>query len=533
MHDYNCCLVDLDKKRIAMYEAERLSRRKHHVILAGDDLLAPVRKCCSDLGCRVRDIDTVVFGHTDAFECKDWLKKELPGKEYFEVDHHLCHAAAAFFCSAYESALIVSIDGFGDGSSGLMAVGKGTRIEEIERISEVDSIGLEYLRATVHLGIGGYGEEGKTQGLAAYGEPTLFEAYMNEIEITSQGNLRLSTRLQSEGSRLSEEGGYLNTQLLNNAMLNDYCPRRIAPEPITDIHMNLAASIQRVLEHVVLELCMIAKGRTNQENLVLSGGVAMNSSLNGRLLQGGLFQSIFPIPMASDRGTGLGAALYHVHQHLGVSRFFQLKHVFYGNSFNEKDAVRAMKKGGLQYSKDDDVVELVAQSLARGEIVGWFQGRSEVGARALGHRSILADPRPAEMKDHVNARVKHREWFRPFAPSCLVEDSRDYFSTPESSADFSYMTFTVPVKKRASQTIPAIVHVDETARIQTVDAKNDPLYARVIQRFGELTGIPVILNTSFNDMGEPIVETPQDAVKTFLKTDMDVLCMGNVIGKKK
>lgn len=531
MHDYNCCLVRVDKQRIAMCEAERLSRRKHHVIRNGDDLLAPVRKCCTDLECGIRDIDAVVFGHTDPFDCKDWLKEALAGKEFFEVDHHLCHAAA-FFCSPFESAVVVSIDGFGDGSSGLLAVGRDNRIEEIERISEHDSIGLEYLRATFHLGLGGYGSEGKTQGLAAYGEANVFEDYMNEIEVTSQGNVRLSARLRSESSRLAEQGGYLNSQLLMNSFLNDYCLRRIAPEPLTDTHMNLAASIQKVVEYTVTELCLIAKRRTQEQNLVLSGGVSMNSSLNGHLLHSGEFKNIFALPMASDRGTGLGAALYHIHQNLDVSRFFKLGHVYYGNLFDDKRAIKSMKKAGLRYSRSDDVVEMAAQALVHGKIVGWFQGRSEAGARALGNRSIVADPRVAEMKDLINARVKHRESFRPFAPSVLADRAPDYFLFPERVTDLSYMTFTVQATEKALETIPSVIHVDRTARVQTVDAKQNGPYDRLIARFAELTGVPVVLNTSFNDKGEPIVETPEDAVSTFLKTDMDMLCIGNIIGEK-
>lgn len=532
LHDYNCGLIDCKKQRVAICEAERLSRRKHHVLAEGDDLLAPVRKCCRDLGCRINDIDTVVLGHTDAFACKAWFKKALPNTKVVEVDHHLCHAASAFFSSPYSSATIVSIDGFGDGSSGLLAKGDGNRIEEIARLSEDDSIGLEYLRATVHLGLGGYGAEGKTQGLAPYGEPTVFEDYMNEIEITPQGTLRLSSTLRQEGSLLAQQGGYLNTMLLNNAFLANYCPRRIVPEPLTETHMNLAASIQKVLEHVVSELCHIAKHQTQMENLVLSGGVSMNSSLNGRLLQRGEFQHIFGFPMASDRGTGIGAALYHVHQQLDLPRFFKLTHVFYGNQFRDRDAVKAFRKAGIRYAKSNDIVGEAVRALGQGKIVGWFQGRSEAGARALGHRSILADPRQAEMKDMINEKVKHREWFRPFAPAVLDNRASEYFDVQPGVADLSYMTFTVPATDDAAAAIPAVVHVDKTSRIQTVTPERNPLYARLIEGFGDETGVPVILNTSFNDQGEPIVETPDDAVTTFLNTGMDVLCIGNVLGEK-
>lgn len=532
MHDYNCCLINVDKKQIAMCEAERLSRRKHHTIMKDEDLLAPIWKCCEDLGCRIKDIDTVVFGHTDPFECRDWLVKELGKKNYIDVDHHTCHAAGAFFSSPYDKALIASFDGFGDGSSALIATGEGNKITELWRIDDTNSLGLEYLRATIHLGLGGYGSEGKTQGLAPYGEPTLFEDYMNEIDILPDGGMRLSKRLLSEGSLLTQEGGYLNTQLLFNAFLNDICQRRIVPEPLTDTHKNLAASIQKVLEHVVTEICLIARNKTGMENLVLSGGVSMNSSLNGELLKSGEYKRIFSLPMASDRGIGVCAALYHIHQNLDVPRFYTLNHVFYGGEHNDKAAQRAMKKGGLKYEKCDDIIGRAAQAIADGKIVGWFQGRSEMGARALGHRSILADPRIAEMKDIINSRVKHREWFRPFAPSVLDEKADEYFETQNGVADLSYMTFTVKTRESAKDRIPAVVHVDDTARIQTVKQETNPMYAELIRRYEDITGIPVILNTSFNDKGEPIVETPVNAVNTFLKADMDLLCIGNIVGTK-
>ncbi len=532
MHDYNCSLIDVKNKRVAMCEAERLSRRKHHTILNDDDLTTPILVCCKDIGCRIKDIDVVVFGHTDIFDCKERFKKLFKRASFIEVDHHLCHAAAGFFSSKYTKSSIVSIDGFGDGSSGLLAIGDGTDIHEIERISEADSIGLEYLRATIHLGLGGYGSEGKTQGLAPYGECTLFEQYMNEIHILPNGTVKFSKKLQGEGERLAREGNYLNSELLYNSFLNDYCPRRINPEPLDQTHYNLAASIQKVLESVVLQLAKITKEKSGSNNLVLSGGVCLNSSVNGKLLETGEFESIFALPQASDRGLGLGAALYYIHHILKVPRFFQQSHVFYGQEFSEKDAIKAMKRGRLNISKIVSASEYAAEAIARGEIVAWFQGRSEIGARALGHRSILADPRRKQMKDLINARVKHREWFRPFAPAILDSYKDDYFVIPKSKTDLSLMTFTVRTTAKGAESSPATTHVDGTGRIQTVDEASNEKYSKVIRYFYENTGVPIILNTSFNDNGEPIVESPSDAVRTFLNSDIDVLCVGNVIGRK-
>ncbi len=532
MHDYNCALIDLKNQKISVCEAERLSRRKHHTILDEEDLRLPIEKCCKELGCKIKNIEQVVFAHTDHFPVKDRFKALFKKCDFFEIDHHLCHAAGAYYCSSYDEASILSIDGFGDGSSGLLAKGNGCELTQIQRISEADSIGLEYLRATIHLGLGGYGSEGKTQGLAPYGEPTLFESYMNEIEILSTGELRLSKLLQGEGQRLATEGNYLNSKLLYNAFLNSYGQRRIEPEPLTTAHKDLAASIQKVLEFVTLKLATTAKAEAGSSNLVLSGGVSLNSSANGHLLRSREFDNIFALPQASDRGLGLGAALYHIHSTLKVPRFYTMSHAFMGSHYRGKDAKRAMKKAGLKIDKVSRVSEYAAECIANGEIIGWFQGGSEVGARALGHRSILADPRKADMKDIINERVKHREWFRPFAPAVLEDKAQNFFEIPSKGADLSFMTFTVQTTEEGQSASPATTHVDGSSRIQTVKSEHNSEYARVIEAFEEITGIPIILNTSFNDNGEPIVESPADAVKTFLNADIDVLCIGNLVGRK-
>jgi carbamoyltransferase len=535
MHDYNCALVDTVSGQVAMCEAERLSRRKHHVILPDENLLLPIQQCCQRLGRQITEIEVVVFGHTDPFETKERLKKLLDFARFAEVDHHLCHAAAVFFSSPYDSALILSLDGFGDGSSGVIARGHGTHINVLERISDANSIGLEYLRATYHIGLGTYGAEGKTQGLASYGEPIWYDDYMNEIQITPEGNLVLSDLLRGETSQLAAEGGYLNALLLDNDFLHDHLPRRIAPEKLTEDHYNLAASIQKVLEYVALEMASIGKKRTNETKLVLGGGVCMNSSMNGKLLESGMFDGIFAFPMAADRGIGIGAALYYIHQMEQIPRFYQLKHTFYGGSFGDDVAMKAMQAGGLTPVQGADVAQIAAQAVADGKIVGWFQGASEMGARALGHRSILADPRRADMKDIVNNLVKHREWFRPFAPAILTSRAPEYFAYPENITTLEHMTFTVPTTEKAKADTPATTHVDGTARVQLVadDTQDNIGYANVIRYFDAITGVPVILNTSFNDKDEPIVETPDDAVTTFHKTDMDVLVIGGVYALRK
>lgn len=533
MHDYNCCLIDTSGGRVAMAEAERLSRRKHHAPKADEDLLLPVHSVCKELGISLRKIDVLCFAHTDSFPCKAELARLLPKAEIVEIDHHLCHAAGAFFCSGLDHALVVSLDGFGDGSSGLIAKGRANRIEELVRHSDTNSLGLEYLRATYHIGLGGYGAEGKTQGLASFGKPVYFDKYLQQISVDERGGISLGPALTSQSSSLAFEGGYLNTQILTNAFLNDAGTRRIDPEPLEGWHQDIAASIQRVLEHFALEICKRGKALTGLDQLALGGGVCMNSSMNGALLRSGMFRRIFALPMASDRGIGLGAALYHVHQNLLMPRFFKLDHVFFGQSFKDGDGLKAAKKAGLKAVPVSDPFQVAADALANGSIVGWVRGASELGARALGHRSILADPRRADMKDIINARVKHREMFRPFAPAVLAEHAEEFFLVPETEADLTTMTFTLETRPEAVKRIPATVHVDATARVQLVDDIHNKDFHRLITRFYEITGIPVLLNTSFNDKGEPIVETPQDAVATFKKTDMDILFIGNIMITKE
>ncbi|MGE5506096.1 MAG: carbamoyltransferase [Actinomycetota bacterium] len=532
MHDYNAALVDTATGRVAMAEAERFSRRKHHTIQPDEDLMVPIERCCADLGVKPKHIEAVVFGHTDDFPCKARFRKLFPKAAFADVDHHRAHAAGAFYASGLDEALVVSLDGFGDGASALVAMGRGNRLEELSRTDDRNSFGLEYLRATFHLGLGGYGAEGKTQGLAPYGKPTLFDDYMKRLGVDADGHVVLAPDLQCPASDLAVEGGYLNTQMLTNEFLDELGPRRIDPEPLTEEHYDLAASIQKVLEEMLARLCAWGAERTGARNLVLSGGVSMNSSANGALLRSGRFDRIFALPMASDRGIALGAALSYVHDTLGLPRLFTLRHVFYGGAYDDARAVKAMKKAGLSPRLVADPHGEAAAALAQGKIVGWVQGRSELGARALGHRSILADPRKAEMKDIINARVKHREWFRPFAPAVAAERAHDYFVFPEGVADLSMMTFTVEATPLAAEQAPATVHVDNTARVQVVDAERNPHFHKVITRFAALTGVAVVLNTSFNDKGEPIVETPEDAVRTFLNADMDLLIVGNAVAAK-
>lgn len=532
MHDYNCCLIDVSRHRLSMIEAERLSRRKHHVVRGEDDVMQPIEWVCRQLNINPNKIDVVVHGHTDSFPVKSLLEKMLPKAKHVSVDHHLCHAAGAFYASPFDSALIVSIDGFGDGSSALAAIADETGLTEILRIGDADSIGLEYLRATYHIGLGGYGAEGKTQGLAPYGQPHYFDHYMKEIEIADDASIRLSDRLRHQSSSLAVEGGYLNSQILTNRFLDEWGQRRLSHEPLLQPHMDLAASVQKMLETVVPEMCRKLQQRTGQRNLILSGGVTMNSSLNGRLLKSGLFDHIFALPMASDRGIALGAALYYVHTELRQPRFWSLGDVYFGGAYDDSLAKKAMKKAGLKPFSVSDVPGFAAEALSRHKIIGWMQGHSEMGARALGNRSILADPRLAEMKDIINARVKHREWFRPFAPAVLDSHAAEYFSFPAGVADLGYMTFTVDATPLGTETLPATVHVDGTARVQTVLKDRSPAYWSVIDSFRQLTGIPVILNTSFNDKDEPIVERPEEAVSSFMNADMDYLIVGNVIAAK-
>lgn len=435
------------------------------------------------------------------------------------LEHHMCHAASAFFVSPFERAAILTMDGTGEDTTTLFSRGVGTKITPLKRIKLPHSLGQFYSAVTNFLGFDMFaGDEWKVMGLAAYGEPEYYEFFSNRVlSVNGHHDFRVNIRVLdhhlAKRYKFSEE------------IVHELGPPRRPEEEITRRHQNIAASAQRVLEDVVLHLLKGLHEMTGEENLCLAGGVAFNSVMNGRIMLESPFKRFFIQPAAGDAGCSLGAAYLVYHQKLGQPRSFVMEHAYYGPAFSSEKCAEALRAAGLEFETlpDEELLPRVARMLADGAIVGWFQGRMEFGPRALGNRSFLADPRRGDMREVLNKKVKLREWFRPLAPSMLEEVAKDVFGRSHYDP---FMITVLSVAEEYKDRIPAVVHVDGTARPQTVSRRTNPRYWRLINEFGKLTGVPVLLNTSFN-IQEPIVCRPEDAIRTFQNASFDALVLEN------
>jgi len=451
------------------------------------------------------------------------------------VEHHLAHMGSAYYASPFERAAVASLDGVGDMVSAMWGTAAGPRMSVLGEVNFPHSLGWFYLGFTQYLGFHKYGEEYKVMGLSSYGEPEFLEG-MRDV-VTLDG---MQYRLNMECFRHLREIQPLNwtsgtphqPPVWDEGMVRRFGPARGGPdEPIEPRHHNVAASMQRRLEEVALGMLTELHRTTGLDALCLAGGVALNCVANGRIRKETGFTELFVQPAAYDGGTSLGAAYFVYHQVLGRPRSFRMDHAFLGPEFDAAACRTALASANLEFEEltDDAVMTRTVKALSDGKIVGWFQGRLEFGPRALGNRSILADPRRAEMKDVLNARIKHREPFRPFAPSILEEATGDYF---EDSYPSPFMLLAYDVKPGKLAEIPAPTHVDGTGRLQTVRRDQNPRYYDLIRAFGAATGVPVLVNTSFND-NEPICCTPEEAVATFTRTKMDMLVLGNLFAEKR
>ncbi len=442
--------------------------------------------------------------------------------EFRHVDHHLAHAASCFFPSPFEESAVLTLDGTGEWTTTLMAEGKGTELRVIGRVGYPHSVGKVYEAVTQYLGFRPMSGEGKVMGLAPYGEPRFIELFRRLMRVDRHGRLRVDGRFfEYQYGRGTKYGPRLVAAL---------GPPRRPESELEPRHRDIAASLQLRLEEVALELARRLRVMTGQRRLCVAGGVAFNSVMNGRLLRESGFDEIFVTPAANDSGAGLGAALWVQHVLKGGCERVPYPPPGLGPDFDEAACERALTAAGLRASRPADFLAETARRIARGRIVGWFDGRMEYGPRALGHRSILADPRREDMKDRLNARVKHREGFRPFAPSVLEERAADWFEGARSSP---HMLFVFPVKPERRGAIPAACHVDGSARVQTVARITQPRYHALLRAFEAETGVPLLVNTSFNVRGQPIVCTPADAIETFLGTDLDDLALGGFLLSKE
>jgi len=447
------------------------------------------------------------------------------------VEHHRSHLASAFFVSPFDTAALLSVDGMGDFSSVMRGVGRGNRIEVLDTVSYPHSLGIFYTAFTQLLGFRHYGDEYKVMGLSPYGQPKYLDLLRDVVLSRPHGLFELNPkyfRHFRDGVSMSWNGGSPHVEpLFTRAMEQTFGPARAKDEPLTDHHRHLAASVQRLCEEAVFRLAQGLHDKTGLKNLCLAGGVAQNSVANGKLTDHTGFERLFVPPAGHDAGTAAGAALYHHHHTLRNPRTPFRHQAYTGAQFADEAVEALLLERGIpfrRFDEEDDLLEHVAERLALGDVVGWFQGRAEFGPRALGNRSILANPARPDARDLINARIKRRESFRPFAPSILEEAVGAFFEKTDA-VPFMEKVFAVRPDKRAL--IPAVTHVDGTGRLQTVAEADNARYYRLIKRFAAKTGIPILLNTSFNE-NEPMVNTPEQALACFLRTEMDGLVMGNL-----
>ena len=565
--DASACLV-VDGQLVAAAEEERFRRVKHWAGLPTQAVRACLKQSGLDVtavkhlainrnpGANVLKKALYAFSKRPGFAAiRDRLKnaakvhdvrKELEDSlalasgtitaQVHHVEHHRAHLASSFLVSPFESSAVVSVDGFGDFVSTMVGRGEGDRIEVFDRVTFPHSLGLFYLALSQYLGFLNYGDEYKVMGLAAYGKPDYLDALRRLVRVKPKGRFELDLKYflhHSEGVSMTwDSGAPVIGQVFSDDLVKLLGPPRKKEEPVTARHENIAASLQATYEEAFFHILNELYDRTHQKILCLAGGCAMNSVANGQIATRTPFERVYIPPAAGDAGGAIGAAYEVWHEELGNPRSFIMDRADWGPEYSERDVVTAIETRSKELHNARCVIESVqdeekrcrrtAEAVAAGKVVGWFQGRMEWGARALGNRSIIADPRRPEMKEILNARIKRREHFRPFAPSILEEAVNDFFEQTDPSP-FMTMTYRVRAEKRAL--IPAPTHVDGTGRLQTVSRRTQPLYWRLIKEFANITGVPVVLNTSFNE-NEPIVCTPDEALDCFLRTRMDVLVIG-------
>ena len=450
------------------------------------------------------------------------------------IEHHRAHLASSFFVSPFDRAALLSLDGFGDFISTMWAVGEGNSIEVLGQVEYPHSLGIVYTATTQFLGFPHYGDEGKVMGLAPYGRPRFIEAFRNIVRTEKDGQFRLNLnyfRHAAEGVDMTwNEGSPVVGKIYSDEYARAFGAPRRPHDELTDRDRDLAASLQLRLEEVAFHILNHLYRETGLSELGLSGGVAYNSVMNGKILLNTPFRSVFIQPAAGDSGTALGVCYQIWNQALKQTRGEVLAGAYLGPQFSDDEIVTDLKISDLKFEThtDRDITEQAARDIAGGAVVGWFQGRLEFGPRALGNRSIIVDPRRADMKDTLNERIKKRESFRPFAPSILAEQVGEYFQQTHP-APTMLMVYQIKPERRSE--IPAVTHVDGTGRLQTVSREVNPRYYQLIEDFYKLTGVPVVLNTSCNE-NEPIVCTPRDAIDCFLKTRIDVLYLGNHVVRR-
>lgn len=447
------------------------------------------------------------------------------------VEHHRSHLASAFFASPFEQAALLSVDGFGDYTSTMTGTGSDHSINVLKKVNYPHSLGVFYTAFTQYLGFPHYGDEYKVMGLAPYGSPKYLDKVRQVIHLTDDGLFKLNLSFfkhTKEGVNMSWSGGSPFVGSLYAPLMEEvFGARRTGEQELTGYHRDLAASVQAATEEVIFHMLTHLHKQTGLKNLCLAGGVAQNSVANGKIIRNTPFEKLYIPPAGHDAGTSLGSAMYLYHHQLRNRRTEPAWHGYYGSKFADEEIEKLLKEQQVVYTRYDEapLVDLISDKIIEGKVIGWFQGRAEFGPRALGHRSILADPRRADAKEILNLKIKRRESFRPFAPSILKEFVADFF---EQTDDVPFMEKVFQIRESKRPEIPAVTHVDGSGRLQTVDKEVEARYYNLIHSFYKKTGVPILLNTSFNE-NEPIVNTPQQALDCYLRTQMDVLVLGNFV----
>jgi carbamoyltransferase len=544
-HDTSAALL-IDGQLVALAEEERFNREVHTKRFPHQAIGSVLRRGGIDIG----DVEYVAFAQQPLTDLRrgalDALRRHAPkrlaAQAYIDarlaakpqlfrrtwgyrgpilnVAHHVAHAAGTFFSGPFHEAAVLTLDRGGDFLSTTTNLGRANGIEVRTEIRNPDSLGEVYTALTRFLGFHP-NDEGKVMGLAPYGSTKFVEQLRDLVTLTPDGGFSVNLEwfgYQNEGAPMS------------GAFVERFGPPRRPGGELTDRDKDLAFAVQDLIEEAALHVARSLRRVSPSANLCLSGGLVLNSVMNTRILLEAGFDDVWIQPAAGDAGNALGAALWVWHEHLGQPRGWQMTDPFWGESWSDDDAATALRRAGLRAVKVASPAEEAARRLSGGKVVGWFQGRAEAGPRALGARSILADPRRAEMRDVVNERVKHREWFRPFAPAVLDSRGPEFFDHYHPSP---FMLLVLPIKESMQRVIPACSHVDGTGRVQSVSRESNPVFFEVIERFDAYTGVPVVLNTSFNLAGEPMVHRPGEAVADFLRSDMDSLVLGSFVVDKQ
>ncbi len=555
-HDSSAALIK-DGVLIAAAEEERFTRKKH-------DFGFPdhaIKFCLQKAGITMQQIDCIAFYEKTLLKFErvmsqfvmsfpwgfhafyktmpSWINEKLrirgiirkklrySGDVYF-VEHHLAHAASSYFLSPFDEAVILTVDGVGEWASATHGFARGNEIALEKEIRFPHSLGLLYSAVTGYLGMSVNNSEYKVMGLAPYGKPIYLDKFRKVLDVKQDGSFALNMDYFVYHYRMA---------MPSKKFIEEFGPARQKHEEMSERHKDIAASLQKILEETLFTILRNLYATYKCPNLCMAGGVALNSVANGKILKETPFQRLFIQPAAGDGGTSVGAAAYVSHALFGQRRTSVMRQAYLGPSYSDEIIKKYLDQYGVVYTEfatEKELIHTTADMIWKNNVVGWFQGSMEFGPRALGARSILSNPCNPEMKDILNLKVKHREKFRPFAPVICLEDVHDYFEADKEipfAADFMLMVY--PIKKKKQPLIPAVTHVDGSGRLQVIRKEQNPLYYAVIKEFGKKSKTPILINTSFNIRGEPIVCTPHDAYKCMMGTGIDYLVMGKYLIKRE